>query len=119
MIHGSFFVEERKMSEDIMKKIQSQIDENKILIYMKGTKMMPQCGFSAAVVRLFESYGVPFETVNVLADPLLRESLKRFSSWPTFPQVYIKGKLIGGCDICLEMHQRGELEPLVRDAVKD
>lgn len=106
------------MAEDIMEKIQSQIDENKILIYMKGTKVMPQCGFSAAMVRLFESYGVPFETVNVLADPQLRESLKRFSNWPTFPQVYIKGKLIGGCDICLEMHKRGELKPLAKAAVE-
>ena len=106
------------MAEDIMKKIQSQIDENKILIYMKGTKIMPECGFSATTVKLFESYGVPYETVNVLADPQLRESLKIFSNWPTFPQVYIKGKLVGGCDICLEMHQRGELETLVRDAVK-
>ena len=107
------------MSEDIMKKIQSQIDQNKILIYMKGTKTMPQCGFSAATVRLFESYGVPFETVNVLADPQLREAMKRFSDWPTFPQVYINGKFVGGCDICLEMHQSGELEPLIREAVKE
>jgi monothiol glutaredoxin len=105
------------MAEDMIKKIQSQIDENKILIYMKGTKTMPQCGFSATTVKIFESYGVPFETVNVLADPQLRESLKEFSNWPTFPQVYIKGKLIGGCDICLEMHQRGELEPLAKAAV--
>ena len=107
------------MAEDIMKKIQSQIDQNKILIYMKGTKTMPQCGFSAATVRLFESYGVPFETVNVLADPQLREAMKRFSDWPTFPQVYINGKFVGGCDICLEMHQSGELEPLIREAVKE
>ena len=105
------------MTEDIMKKIQSQVDENKILIYMKGTRTMPQCGFSATTVKIFESYGVPFETVNVLADQRLRESLKEFSKWPTFPQVYIKGKLIGGCDICLEMHQRGELEPLAKAAV--
>ncbi|MER3445546.1 MAG: monothiol glutaredoxin, Grx4 family [Candidatus Dadabacteria bacterium] len=107
------------MAEDIIKKIQSQIDENKILIYMKGTRTMPQCGYSARTVRLFESYGVSFETVDVLADPELREALKRFSNWPTFPQVYINGKLIGGCDICLEMHQRGELEPLIREAVKE
>ncbi len=106
------------MTEDIMKKIQSQIDENKILIYMKGTKIMPECGFSARTVKIFESYGVPFETVDVLADSQLRESLKTFSKWPTFPQVYIKGKLIGGCDICLEMHKRGELEPLAKAAVE-
>jgi monothiol glutaredoxin len=105
------------MEEDIMKKIRSEINQNKILIYMKGTREMPQCGFSARTVRLFESYGVPFKTVNVLADSELREALKRFSNWPTFPQVYINGRLIGGCDICLELQERGELEPMARAAV--
>ncbi len=107
------------MAEDIMKKIQSQIDQHKILIYMKGTRQMPQCGFSAATVRLFESCGVPFETVNVLADPELREAIKKFSNWPTIPQVYINGRFIGGCDICHEMHERGELEPMVKAAVEE
>jgi monothiol glutaredoxin len=106
------------MTDDIMKKIQSQIEKNKVLIYMKGTREMPQCGFSAKTVSLFESYGVPFETVDVLADPTLRESLKKFSNWPTFPQVYIDGKLVGGCDICLELHKRGELEPMAKAAVE-
>ncbi|GBD38829.1 MAG: glutaredoxin [Deltaproteobacteria bacterium] len=106
------------MREEIRKKIESQINQNKILIYMKGTKEMPQCGFSARVVEIFKSYGVPFETVNVLADPELRQALKEFSNWPTFPQVYINGKFIGGCDICVEMDERGELEPLAREAVK-
>jgi monothiol glutaredoxin len=106
------------MREEIRKKIESQINQNKILIYMKGTKEMPQCGFSAKVVEIFKSYGVPFETVNVLADPELRQALKEFSNWPTFPQVYINGKFIGGCDICVEMDERGELEPLAREAVK-
>lgn len=106
------------MREEIRKKIESQINQNKILIYMKGTKEMPQCGFSARVVEIFKSYGVPFETVNVLADPELRQALKEFSNWPTFPQVYINGKFIGGCDICVEMDERGELEPLARESVK-
>jgi len=106
------------MREEIRKKIESQINQNKILIYMKGTKEMPQCSFSARVVEIFKSYGVPFETVNVLADPELRQALKEFSNWPTFPQVYINGKFIGGCDICVEMDERGELEPLAREAVK-
>ncbi len=106
------------MTEDIMKKIKSQIEKHKILIYMKGTREMPQCGFSARTVRLFESYRVPFETVNVLDDPLLRESLKKISNWPTFPQVYINGNLIGGCDICLELHERGELEQIAKTAVE-
>ena len=104
------------MAEDIMKTIQSQIERHKILIYMKGTREMPQCGFSARTVRLFESYGVPFETVNILEDPILRESLKKFSNWPTFPQVYINGKLVGGCDICLELHERGELVQMAKAA---
>ncbi len=106
------------MAEDIMKTIQSQIERHKILIYMKGTREIPQCGFSARTVRLFESYGVLFETVDVLDDPLLRETLKKFSNWPTFPQVYIKGKLIGGCDICLELHERGELEQMAKAALQ-
>jgi monothiol glutaredoxin len=106
------------MAEDIMKKIKSQIDENKILLYMKGTKEMPQCGFSARVVQILNSYGVPFESVDVLADPELRQALKEFSNWPTFPQLYVNGQLIGGCDICVEMDRSGELEPIVKSAVE-
>jgi len=105
------------MSEDLMKKIQKQIDENKILLYMKGTREMPQCGFSSRVVQLLNSYKVRYETVDVLSDPELRQALKEFSNWPTFPQLYVKGQLIGGCDICVEMDQNGELEPLVKSAV--
>ena len=77
---------------------------------------MPMCGFSAAVVQVFEDFGVPFETVDVLQDPAVREAVKVFSNWPTIPQVYIDGKFIGGCDIVREMHDRGELEPLVKAA---
>ena len=107
------------MAEDIMKKIKSQIDENKILLYMKGTKEMPQCGFSARVVLILNSYGVPYESVDVLADPELRQALKEFSNWPTFPQLYVNGQLIGGCDICVEMDRSGELEPIVKSAVEE
>ncbi|HWP93546.1 MAG TPA: Grx4 family monothiol glutaredoxin [Thermodesulfobacteriota bacterium] len=106
------------MAEDIMKKIKSQIDEHKILLYMKGTKEMPQCGFSARVVQILNSYGVPYESVDVLADPELRQALKEFSNWPTFPQLYVNGQLIGGCDICVEMDRSGELEPIVKSAVE-
>ena len=106
------------MSEDIMKKIQTQIDKNKILLYMKGTKEIPQCGFSARVVQILNSYGVNYETVDVLVDPELRQALKEFSNWPTFPQLYVNGRLIGGCDICVEMAQSGELEPLVKSAAE-
>jgi monothiol glutaredoxin len=105
------------MSEDILKKIQSQIDQNKVILYMKGTKEVPQCGFSARVVQIVSSYDVPFQTVDVLADPEIRQGIKEYSNWPTIPQLYIDGKFIGGCDICVEMDERGELEPLLREAV--
>jgi monothiol glutaredoxin len=105
------------MSEDIMKKIQSQIDQNKVILYMKGTKEVPECGFSAQVVQIINSYDVPFETVDVLADPEIRQGIKDYSNWPTIPQLYINGKFIGGCDICMEMDASGELEPLLREAV--
>ncbi|MEE9252349.1 MAG: Grx4 family monothiol glutaredoxin [Thermodesulfobacteriota bacterium] len=105
------------MSEDIVSKIQSQINENDIIIYMKGTPEMPQCGFSAQTVGLFKSYGVPFTSVDVLEDPEMRQSIKEFSNWPTIPQVYIKGQFVGGCDICNEMHASGELEKMAKSAV--
>lgn len=107
------------MSEDIMKKIQSQIDKNKIILYMKGTKDTPLCGFSARVVNLINAYGVPFETVDVLSDPEIRQGIKVISNWPTLPQLYVNGKFIGGCDICLELDERGELEPLLRGAAAE
>lgn len=102
--------------EDINKKIESQISDNKIVLYMKGTKEMPQCGFSAKVVQILNSYGVDYETVDVLADPEIRQGIKDYSNWPTLPQLYVDGKFIGGCDICVEMFQNGELEPIVKNA---
>jgi monothiol glutaredoxin len=105
------------MSQETLKKIQSQIDQNKVILYMKGTKEVPQCGFSARVVQILKSYGVPFETVDVLADPEIRQGIKDFSHWPTIPQLYINGKFIGGCDICTEMDESGELEPLLKEDV--
>jgi len=107
------------MSDDIMGKIQSQIDQNRVILYMKGTKEMPQCGFSAKVVQIINSHGVPFETVDVLADPEIRQGIKEISNWPTIPQLYINGKFIGGCDICIEMDERGELEPLLMEASQE
>lgn len=102
------------MDDTLKSRIQSLIDSSKVLIFMKGTPGMPQCGFSAATVEIFNEIGVPYETVNVLADPAIREGIKAFSNWPTIPQVYVNGKFIGGCDIVHEMHDAGELEPLVR-----
>ena len=105
------------MSEDVIEKIKSDIESNKILIYMKGTPDEPQCGFSAATVQLLRSFGHPFTARDILADPDLRENVPQISKWPTFPQVFVNGKLIGGCDIVHEMHERGELEPLLKGAV--
>ena len=105
------------MSQDVLNQIKSDVESNKILIYMKGTPQAPQCGFSAATINLFQSLGVPFVTRDVIADSHLRQALPQFSNWPTFPQVFINGKLIGGCDIVHEMHERGELEPLIKEAL--
>ena len=99
---------------DINERIQQQITDNKIMLYMKGTPDMPQCGFSAATVEVLQQLGVPFGSANVLEDPALRQGIKDFANWPTIPQLYVNGKFVGGCDIVLEMHQRGELEAMVK-----
>ena len=98
-------------------RIQGLIEANKVLIFMKGDRDIPMCGFSATVVQVFNRLGVPYETVDVLEDPQIREGIKVFSSWPTIPQVYVNGKFIGGCDIVRDLYERGELEPIVRSAV--
>jgi monothiol glutaredoxin len=98
-------------------RIQSLIDRNKILVFMKGNRSIPMCGFSATVVQVLDRLGVPYETVDVLEDPDIREGVKLFSNWPTIPQVYVGGKFIGGCDIVRDLYERGELEPLVKGAV--
>jgi monothiol glutaredoxin len=97
-------------------KIRDQIRANKVLVYMKGTPEMPQCGFSYATVRVFDSLGFPYAAVNVLEDPEIRQGIKEFSNWPTIPQVYIDGEFVGGCDIIQEMHARNELRPLLEAA---
>jgi len=104
------------MNPILQTKIEGQINNNKIMIYMKGTPNAPQCGFSAATVQVFKSLGYPFESADILQDPELRQGIKEFSNWPTIPQVYIGGEFVGGCDIVMEMHNRGELEPLVKAA---
>jgi monothiol glutaredoxin len=105
------------MNPILQTKIEGQIKNNKILIYMKGNPQMPQCGFSAAAIDVLKSIGQPFESVDVLQDPEIRQGIKEYSNWPTIPQVYIDGEFIGGCDIVLEMHQRGELAPLINEAM--
>ena len=106
------------MAQDAIERIQSAVSNNKIMIFMKGTANFPQCGFSAATVQVFEQLGVPFETADVLTDPELREAIKRYSNWPTIPQVFIGGKFVGGCDIVRELYESGELKSLVDSALK-
>lgn len=101
---------------DAIEKIQSAITGNKIMIFMKGNRNFPQCGFSAATVQIFEQLGAPYQTADVLSDPELREAIKRYSNWPTIPQVYINGKFVGGCDIVRELYETGELQTLVKEA---
>ena len=98
------------MSEDIKSRIQQLVEGHRVVLFMKGTKTFPQCGFSSRVVDILKKEGVPFETVNVLADPAIRQGIKDFSSWPTVPQLYVDGKFVGGCDIVSEMHESGELK---------
>ena len=101
------------MSDPIHDRIQSEISSNPVMLYMKGTAMFPQCGFSARVVQILTHMGVPFQAANVLEDPELREGIKHFSNWPTIPQLYVNGEFVGGCDIVTEMYQSGELEALL------
>lgn len=96
-------------------RIQSQITENPVMLYMKGTAMSPQCGFSARVIQILTHLGVPFKTANVLEDAELRDGIKQFSNWPTIPQLYIAGEFVGGCDIITEMFQSGELATMLTD----
>jgi monothiol glutaredoxin len=104
------------MSRDVTAEIRDEIGRSQILIYMKGNRHFPQCGFSAATVRVFEQLGVPFETVDILEDTEKRQAIKEFSDWPTIPQVYIDGKFIGGCDIVMELYERGELRSMLAAA---
>ena len=103
------------MADSIHDRIQSDIDQNPVMLYMKGTPVFPQCGFSARVVQILTHMGVPFNSANVLEDMELREGIKTFSNWPTIPQLYVKGEFVGGCDIVREMFQSGELESLLNE----
>ena len=98
---------------DIRETIQSDIDNHRVVLFMKGTKTFPQCGFSARVVEILNSHGVTYETRNVLADPTLRQGIKDFSSWPTIPQLYVGGAFVGGCDIVGQMDAGGGLAQLL------
>jgi len=99
----------------VIQRIQQDIADNDVVLYMKGTPVFPQCGFSAAVVQVLSELGVKFKGIDVLTDPSLRQGVKEFSSWPTIPQLYVKGEFIGGCDIVREMHSSGELRDLFQN----
>ena len=105
------------MSPETKAKIDSLVEQNKIVIFMKGTKLMPQCGFSNNAVQIMNTLGVPFETVDVLSDPEIRQGIKEYSNWPTIPQVYINGEFVGGSDILIEMYQDGSLQETVEVAL--
>jgi len=95
--------------------IAKDVAENDVLLYMKGTPVFPQCGFSAAVVGVLSNLGVKFKAVDVLKDPDIRQGVKEFSDWPTIPQLYVKGEFVGGCDIIKEMYEQGELESYLKE----
>jgi len=102
--------------DDVMEVIREQIEKNPVILYMKGSPQFPQCGFSARAVEVMTAIGKPFAYVNILEAPEIRANLPKYGNWPTFPQLWVKGELIGGSDIILEMHRSGELGPLVEDA---
>ncbi len=101
---------------DVLDRIKEQVESNNIIIYMKGTPQLPQCGFSSRTAAAMKEADVEFAFVNVLADPEIFQNLPRYADWPTFPQIYVKGELIGGHDIVMEMHERGELIKVMKEA---
>jgi monothiol glutaredoxin len=107
------------VSTNVVERIQAEITENPVMLYMKGTPMQPMCGFSARVVQILNHLNVQYGSANVLEDSELREGVKQFASWPTIPQLYVDGEFIGGCDIVMEMFQSGELAALLKDKKVD
>ncbi len=105
------------MTPETKEKIDNLVQQNKIMVFMKGNKLMPQCGFSNNVVQILNTLGVPFETLDVLADPEIRQGIKEYSNWPTIPQVYLNGEFLGGSDILIEMYNQGELQQKVEVAL--
>ena len=101
------------MDDSVAERIKSDITSNDVVLYVKGTPVFPQCGFSSTVVQVLTHLGVKFKGIDVLTDPSIREGIKQFSNWPTIPQLYVKGEFLGGCDIVREMYQTGELQELL------
>ena len=102
------------MDDTLRQQIQRTVSSSHVVLFMKGSKVFPQCGFSARVVGILKEHGVEFKDVNILSDPVLRDGMKEFSNWPTFPQLYVEGKLVGGCDIVADLHESGELEQILK-----
>jgi monothiol glutaredoxin len=107
----------KTMTTEVQKQIEDLIKKNKVIVFMKGNKLMPQCGFSNNVVQILNTLGVPYETFDILEDPKVRQGIKDYSNWPTIPQVYINGEFIGGSDIMIELYQKGELKEIVEVAL--
>ena len=105
------------MTPEVKEKIDQLVKNNKVLVFMKGSKLMPQCGFSNNVVQILNTLGVPYETVDVLADYEIRQGVKEYSNWPTIPQIYVNGEFLGGSDIAIEMYQSGELQQMIEVAL--
>lgn len=101
---------------DALERIKEHVEKNPVIIFMKGTPQFPQCGFSSRVVEALKSCGVEFAYVNVFADPDIKQNLPRYANWPTFPQLFISGELVGGCDITLDLFEQGELQKMVTEA---
>jgi monothiol glutaredoxin len=100
--------------QTVLDRIKGEVTSNPVVLYMKGSPVFPQCGFSAAVVQILTHLGVKFKGIDVLQDPLIRQGIKDYSSWPTIPQLYVKGEFVGGCDIVREMFDSGELQDLLK-----
>ncbi len=105
------------MTPELHDQIDSMVKGSKILVFMKGSKLMPQCGFSNNTVQILNSLGAPYDTFDVLSDPDIRQGIKEYSSWPTIPQVYIDGEFVGGSDVLIELYQQGELQQMVEVAL--
>ncbi|WP_242541477.1 Grx4 family monothiol glutaredoxin [Phormidium pseudopriestleyi] len=105
------------ITPELKERLDNIVNRNKITVFMKGTKLMPQCGFSNNVVQILNTLGVPYETVNVLDDYDIRQGIKEYSNWPTIPQIYVNGEFVGGSDILIELYQSGELQQMVEVAL--
>jgi monothiol glutaredoxin len=105
------------MTPELQERIENLVNQDKVVVFMKGTKLMPQCGFSNNVVQILNMMGVSYQTVDVLADEEVRQGIKEYSNWPTIPQIYINGQFIGGSDIMIELYQKGELQEMLEVAL--